>query len=168
MKLCQIPSKVSRNSLNTEFESFDQSFSTHINYSCRKNCNNKNTITIDMMLQRQNFFMISTAIKKLLNNKDIIVILKQDKGRGVVMLNRSKYPEKCIFIVNSSQLLQVDKDRTAYTERKVQRTLREMKDKIRSLLYSKIYSTGSLPGKFYGNAKLHKVKDNQTVEDLPL
>ena len=51
---------------------------------------------------------------------------------------------------------------------KVQRTLRKIKDKIPSLLYSKIYPTGSSTGGFYGTAKLHKVKNNGTVEDLPL
>ena len=86
----------------------------------------------------------------------------------MVILNRSKYIEKCLSIVNSSQFIQVDKDPTASIERKVQRTLRKIKDKIPALLYSKIYPTGSSPGRFYGTAKLHKVKDNGTVEDLPL
>ena len=112
-------------------------------------------------------FRYRQAIKRLPNKKDI-VILKQDKGKGVVILNRSKYIEKCLLIVNRSQFLQVDKDPTASIERKVQRTLRKIKDKIPALLYSKIYPTGSSPGRFYGTAKLHKVKDNGTVEDLPL
>ena len=106
-------------------------------------------------------------MKRLSSNKGI-VILKQDKGRGVDILNRSKYIEKCLSIVNSSQFLQAHKDPTASIERKVQRTLRKIKDKTPSLLYSKIYSTGLSPGRFYGTAKLHKVKDNGTVEDLPL
>ena len=79
------------------------------------------------------------------------MILKQDKGRGVVILNRSKYIEKCLSIV-----------------RKVQRTLRKIKDKIPSLLYSKIFATGSSPCRLYGTTKLQKVKGNGTVENLPL
>ena len=67
-------------------------------------------------------------MKRLSNNKDI-VILKHDKGR-VVVLNRSKYIEKCLLIVDSSQFLQVDKDPTVSIESKVQRTLRKIKDKI--------------------------------------
>ena len=43
-----------------------------------------------------------------------------------------------------------------------------MKYKIPFLLYSKIYPTGSSPGRFYGTSKLQKLKDNGTVEDLPL
>ena len=119
------------------------------------------------ILQRQIPFGYLQAIKKLSNSKDI-VILKQDKGREVVILNCSKCIEKCLSIVNGSQFLQVDKDTTVSIERKVQRTLRKIKDKIPVRLYSKIYPTGSSPGRFYGTVKLHKVKDNGTVEDLPL
>ena len=86
----------------------------------------------------------------------------------MAILNRSKYIETCLSIINSSQFLQVDKDPTASTEKKLQRTLRKIKDKILALLYSKIYPTRSSPGRFYGTAKLNKVKDNGTVEDLTL
>ena len=86
----------------------------------------------------------------------------------MAILNRSKYIETCLSIINSSQFLQVDKDPTASTEKKLQRTLRKIKDKILALLYSKIYLTGSSPGRFYGTAKLRKFKDNGTVEDLTL
>ena len=61
----------------------------------------------------------------------------------MVVLNRSKYIQKCLSIANSSQFLQVDKHPTASNERKVQRTLRKIKDKIPTLPYSKIYPTGS-------------------------
>ena len=51
---------------------------------------------------------------------------------------------------------------------KYKKTLRKIKDKIPSLLYSKINPTGSVPGRFYGTTKLYKLKDNRTVENLPL
>ena len=82
-------------------------------------------------------------------------------------MNRSKDIEKCLSIVNSNQFLQADKNPTAPIERKVQRTLRRKK-KIPSLLYPKTYSIRLSPGWFYGTAKLHKFKDNGTVEDLSL
>ena len=102
-------------------------------------------------------FRYLQAIKMLSNNKDI-AILKQDKGSGVVILNRSKNIEKCLSIVNNSQFLRVDKDPTVYIERKIQRTLGKIKDKIPSLLSSKIYPTVLSPCRFYGTTKLHKVK----------
>ena len=66
------------------------------------------------------------AIKRLSNNKDI-AILKQDKGKGVVILNHSKNIEKCLSIVNSNQFLQIDKDPTASIERKVQKNAKKNK-----------------------------------------
>ena len=143
-----IPSKVTRNSVSTEFESFYQSLlldistipeeiiariKTQLRSTCEKYYNVKTP------------FRYRQAIKRFSNKKNI-VILKQEKGRGVVILNRSKYIEKCPSIVNSNQFLQVDEDPTASIERKVQRTLSKIKDKIPSLLYSKIYPTGSSPG----------------------
>ena len=156
--------------MNTEFESFYQSLlldiSTiheesiaRIKTQLRSTCEKYYSVKIPFRYQQ--------AIKRLSNNKDI-GILKQDKVRRVVILNRSKYIEKCLSIVNSNQFLQVDKDPTASTERKVQKRLRKIKDKIPSLLYSNIYPTRSAPGQFYGTAKLYKLKDNRTVEDLPL
>ena len=106
-------------------------------------------------------------IQNLSKNKEI-VILKQDKGKGVVVLDRSKYMEKCLSILSTSQFAEMDHDPTAYIEGKVRRALRKIKNKLPSFVYSKIYPTGSSPGKFYGTAKLHKVSSNSTVEQLPL
>ena len=83
---------MTRNSVNTEFESFYQSLlrnistipeeriariKTQLRSKCKKYCNVKIP------------FRYHQAIKRLSNNKDIL-ILKQDKGRGVVILNRRK------------------------------------------------------------------------------
>ena len=35
-------------------------------------------------------------------------------------------------------------------------------------IYSKIYPTGSAPGKFYGTAKIYKLSPNDTINKLPL
>ena len=106
-----IPSKVTRNSVNTEFESFCQSISTipeesiaRIKTQLRSTCEKYYNVKIP--------FRYRQAIKRLSNNKGI-VILKHDNGRGVVILNRSKLIEKFLSIVNSNQFLQVDKDPTA-------------------------------------------------------
>ena len=84
-------------------------------------------------------------------------------------MDRSKYLEKCLSILSTSQFAEIDHDPTAYIQGgKVQRTLKKIKNKLRSFVYSKIYPTGSSPGKFYGAVKLHKVSNNRTVEHLPL
>ena len=52
--------------------------------------------TCEKYYQVKPYFKYSHVIQKLSKNKEI-VILKQDKGRGVVILDRSKYLEKCLF-----------------------------------------------------------------------
>ena len=106
--------------MNTEFESFYQSLlidisaipeeriariKTQLRSKCEKYCNVKIP------------FRYWQAIKRLSNNKDI-GILKHDNTREVVIPNCSKYIDKCLSIVNSSQFLQVYKDPTSSIDRK--------------------------------------------------
>ena len=42
-----------------------------------------------------------------------------------------------------------------------------MKSKLTENVYRKLYPTGSYPGKFYGNAKVHTLSTNN-VDDLSL
>ena len=49
----------------------------------------------------------------------------------------------------------------------MQRTLRKIKLKLPENVYKKLYLTRSYPGKFYGNAKVHKLATNN-VDDLIL
>ena len=78
--------------MNTEFESFYQSLLRNISTipeeriariktQLRSKCKKYYNVKIPFRYQQ--------AIKRLSNNKDIL-ILKQDKGRGVVILNRRK------------------------------------------------------------------------------
>ena len=97
-----------------------------------------------------------------------MVILKQDKSRGVVIMSRSAYLEKCLTLLNTSQFNKLTKDPTQVTERKIQRVVRRMKLKLPSNIYAKIYPTGSAPGKFYGTAKIHELSPNDTINELPL
>ena len=45
-----------------------------------------------------------------------IVIMKQDKGRGVVIMGRKKYFDKCLALLNSEQFAKLNQDPTATTE----------------------------------------------------
>ena len=103
-----------------------------------------------------------------MSNNNSIVILKQDKDRGVVIKNRRAYLEKCFTLLTTSQFNKLTKDPTHTTERKIQRVVRKTKLKLPSNIYSKIYPTGSAPGKFYGTAKIHKLSQNDTINKLPL
>ena len=71
-------------------------------------------------------FKYKKVIPKLPKNSNIIV-LKQDKGRGVVIMNRTKYLHKCYTILDSNQFTKRDQNPTWYVENKVQRTPRKVK-----------------------------------------
>ena len=103
-----------------------------------------------------------------LSKNENIVILKQGKARGVVVMDKHKYREKCMSLLTTKHCKQVDRDPTKTVESKVQRSLRKLKSKLSSYEYKKLYPTGSCPGKFYGTAKLHKLPVNGKIDDLPI
>ena len=103
-----------------------------------------------------------------LSKRNDIVILKADKGRGVVILDRRKYTKKCLAILNLTQFQKLNKDPTKTMERKVQNILRKINSKLTINEYKQLYSSGSSPGKCYGTAKIHKLSDDDNVEKLPI
>ena len=105
-------------------------------------------------------------IQNLSKNEEIVV-LKESKDRGVVILDRSKYIEKCLSILRTKRFAEINRNPTVFIEGKVQRTLRIIK-KLPSFVYFKIYPTGSLHTEFYVTAKLHKVPNNGTAQQLPI
>ena len=54
----------------------------------------------------------------------------------------------------------LDYDPTSKLEGKVERTLRKIKLKLPENVYKKLYPTGSYPGKFHWNVKVHKLSTN--------
>ena len=127
-----IPSKVTRNSLNTEFEMFFQNLLNNISAIPEEDLARikmKFQSTCQKYYQVKPYFKYNQVIQNLSKNKEI-VILKQDKGRGVVILDRSKYMKKCLSILSTSHFAEIDHDPTAYIEGKVQTTLRKIKNKL--------------------------------------
>ena len=102
-----------------------------------------------------------------LSQSNNIIIIKQDKERGVVILDRPKYIDRCLSIVATKKFSKLEYDPTSKLESKVQRTLRKIKSKLPENVYKKLYPTGSYSGRFYGNAKVHKPSINN-VDDLRL
>ena len=115
---------------------------------------------------------ISSNDQHIINNlykNQNIVILRQDKGRGVVILNRTDYISKCEDFLNGPEFQQLKTDPTASFQTRVQTKLRKMKKKFNNQDYKRLYPSGSQPGLFFGLAKVHKLKDGQdTVDHLPL
>ena len=72
-----------------------------------------------------------------------------------------------MIILATKQFSKLDYDPTSKLECKVQQTLRKIKLKLPEKVYKKLYPTGSYPGKYYGNATVHKLSTNN-VDDLTL
>ena len=83
-------------------------------------------------------------------------------------MNRDKYTEKCLQILNIKQIVKLNSDPTKVTERKVQNHLRKIKSKFSPNEYKQLYPTGSSLGKFHGTAKIHKLSQGDQVEKLPI
>ena len=69
-----------------------------------------------------------TVIDNLRRNK-YLVILKQDKGNDVVLLDKTVYIDKCLSILNTQKFQQLDISPTAANEYKIQRALRKINSK---------------------------------------
>ena len=54
-----------------------------------------------------------------LSKRDDVIILKQDKGRGVVLMDKNKFTDKCMLLLNTKQLKNLDNDPTKATEGKI-------------------------------------------------
>ena len=80
-------------------------------------------------------------IKRLVENKDLI-ILRQNKGKGVVIMDRRKYTEKFLNMLNSNQFKNLDHDPTKAVENKTKRALRKITHKLSKQDYIRLYPTG--------------------------
>ena len=96
------------------------------------------------------------------------MILKQGKGRGVVILDTTKYNEKCIALLNTEHFKRFTTGPTTATEWKIEKVLRKITSKFSEPEYKRLYTTGSAPAQFYGTAKIHKLKNNSTTDDIPI
>ena len=57
-------------------------------------------------------------------------MLKQDKGRGVVILDKNIYVNKCLSLLDTNQFMKLDQNPTISSESKIQHMLRKVKSKI--------------------------------------
>ena len=103
-----------------------------------------------------------------LRKRQDIAVLKADKGRGIVIMNKDKYHEKCLQLLETEQFQKLSHDPTKTTERKVQNASRKIKSRLSINEYKGIYPTGSSPGKLYGTAKIHKLSDRDGIKKLSI
>ena len=136
--------------------------------------NEVNTILILFSLQYYlpsfaNFFLLTLLIFYKLHNDKEIVILRQDKGSGVVVLNRRYYEKSIKNVINEkTKFNELSEDVTIKRESKLQRFLRSLKNNKRldNVEYGKIYPSGSSPAKIYGSPKMHKPFDSNSLPNF--
>ena len=170
-----IESKLDSNGIKTEFEAMYYHLDEHfkdlpsdekdaMKSKIRRTCENYINVPSKSKYEE--------TINGLSKRKDIL-ILRQDKGRGVIIMDRKKYIGKCLSQLETSNFKKLDTDPTKTFETKVQTTLQKIKEAIGEDDYKKVYPSGSNPGKFYGTAKVHKLsetdeKNLSNVDKLPL
>ena len=84
-------------------------------------------------------------MKKLRTRKDIVIV-RPDKGSGVVILDRDIYDRKILEIINdTTKFKKLEDNPTLTREGQLQRFLRKIKDKnlFDENTYKKIYPCGS-------------------------
>ena len=100
-------------------------------------------------------------LKKLSNRKDL-VICKPDKGRGVVIMNKTDYLDKMNIILRDNAKFReigVPNATTIFKlEDKINRNIKQWKDNglITQSTYEDLYCSGSSFGILYGLPKVHK------------
>ncbi len=98
---------------------------------------------------------------KSLKSDPSIVIMKPDKGRGVVVMDKASYVDKVkVILSDTTKFVQVLVDPFNHIlklEDKLNRLLRNLKDTVISTeIYNYLYASGSIPGTLYGLPKVHK------------
>ena len=165
-----IPANTNSNTVATEFELFFQNLLTDI--SNIPECE-PSKIKTKLRSTSEKYPKVKVPYKHRkivleLSKNENIVILKQDKGRRVAVMDKHKYIGKHMSLLTIKQFKQVDSDPTKTLDSKLQRWLRKLKSKLSPYEYKKWYSTGSSPGNFYGTEKLHKLPANGKIDNLPI
>ena len=75
----------------------------------------------------------------------------------VVLMDRTRYPDKCFEMLATNQFIKLNHDPTKSVKGKIQRLLRMLKSRLSRIEYYQLHPTGSCAGKFYGTAKIHKL-----------
>jgi hypothetical protein len=107
-------------------------------------------------------------LRSLAKNKSI-VITRPDKGRGVVIMNRSDYVQKMNTILDDrSTFTPIDHDPTLENENTLIRILLVFKKEgfITKNEYDLARPTGSRPARIYGLPKLHKKEENYPLRPV--
>ena len=101
---------------------------------------------------------------KILKEDNTRVVLTADKGIATVVMDKNSYIDKCMALLQDSNVYQPCRDLTSQIHRQVQATLHKLKGKYGKehqwvqQQYNQLLPTGnsSPPVRFYGLPKIHK------------
>ena len=150
---------MNENKIKTEFERFfyhGQKYTSNLDQQIKDELKTKVTRTFQNYSKVNVPYKFQHLIDNLSANKGII-IMRQDKGRGVTILDRKDYIETCLNILDTKQFHKLSKTQWRPWKR-MQRVLRKTKCHLEEREYKKLYPTGSTPALFYGTVKVHKLK----------
>ena len=107
----------------------------------------------------KNSCKIRTTLQSLKEDESI-VITRPDKGKGIVILDKTDYDNKLHEIVSDTSKFKLIKSdiQTAILkyEDKLNRLLRKIKNNTNDNLSNNLYASGTKPGHLYGIPKIHK------------
>ena len=125
----QIPLKTNPNLTYTEFESYFQGTKHKITNLPKIQILHLKTKLCNTYEQYNNTnvpYKEREIINKLKKTQNIM-FLCQEKGRGIVIIDRKRYTYKCLNILNTEQFQKLDRDPTKPREAKIQRAIRKIK-----------------------------------------
>ena len=121
-----VPHQLNRNGIMTKSEYFYQQIrycTTHLNYNEQEELKSKVRGICENYIKIRIPYKYKTVIQNLSQNRNI-VILNQDKIEGIVMLDKTKYIEKCMNLINTDQIRELGNDPAKRAEAKLQNLLR--------------------------------------------
>ena len=101
----QIPIRNNRNNTATEFQYFYQNLLIYISHIPEVQIRQVKTKLRDAS-EKYCRMKIPYKDRKTIENlskRNDVIILKQDKGRGIVLMDKNKYTEKCMLLLNTKQ-----------------------------------------------------------------
>ena len=93
-----VPTKADRNTITTEFEQFFQNLLKDITHIPENKVGQIKTKLCNTC-EKYCHVKVSNYQNKVINNlseREDIIIMKQHKGRGVVIMDKTKYTDKCL------------------------------------------------------------------------
>ena len=114
------------------------------------------------------------AVLKMFSCNKSIIVSKPDKGKGVVITNRTDYINSMNNIISdSSKFSEINESIEKFTiriEDKINNFIRKMKNThaFTQDMYNRMFVTGSGPGILYGLPKIHKPDFNLKFQFRPI